>query len=573
MQKQSELDRNIKNENKENNKNKTNNAANKSKRAVRERQEKEKLKKELIEKEINEIKLNQIPDGYIIINCMTTIIKTIEFIEIITNKPNLYIIGDFIGTKEEKEEIFDDLDLGLPTFYDFIQLPEWFRKFSPSLENIFIKDEVLLLIRQNNETKNILNIIEKNEYFNNISNLYNQSRLSELSRPIDLREIDMNITGIIPMFFQNLINKIWLYAIPDEIKSHMFELNDNFILSYCFSYILKNDLNYDLFSSDYNFCKIIQYSLILSLILKSAYKMSKLERYLYILKNPDIPILKVQTMEIKEKLIIKERMEKQNRLLASEEAWRLADPKAAEIRDKIEKERIEEENQMKLAIEAVQLKEANRNNNNTNNTTTTTTTSSIIDQEKEKLNEIQKEIEQSLAVVEINYDSDLEAIQNDENEELKLQAQATFNELLNQKEEDHTIQSIKLFTLERSQKVALTKSKNEQQKDKEEAENSKNSKEFDLESEGIEKLEEIRSELLVATIEVVLEVIIEKEIYNCSNIITKQLINECYDDIQSKQIIITKDEKLKHSKLQISRLKTEMKKSRRVYGKRMSCMT
>ena len=156
---------------------------------------------------------------------------------------------------------------------------------------------------------------------------------------------------------------------------------------------------------------------------------------------------------------------------------------------------------------------------------------------------------------------------------MKLQAQATFNELLNQKEEDHTIQSIKLFTLERSQKVALTKSKNEQQKDKEEAENSKNSKEFDLESEGIEKLEEIRSELLVATIEVVLEVIIEKEIYNCSNIITKQLINECYDDIQSKHIIITKDEKLKHSKLQISRLKTEMKKSRRVYGKRMSCMT
>ena len=40
-------------------------------------------------------------------------------------------------------------------------------------------------------------------------NAYKKSQLSELSRPPDLREIDMGIEGIVEVFFQYLVSTVW----------------------------------------------------------------------------------------------------------------------------------------------------------------------------------------------------------------------------------------------------------------------------------------------------------------------------------------------------------------------------
>lgn len=554
LQKQSEKDRDLQEKNKAGKK-KVAAAAAKSKRAQRQREEEERARKEEVAREVAELKAAQIPDGYIIVGCTTTAIMTEEFTATLTNPPRVSVIGDFIGTDEEKQEMFDDLVDGPPTAFDFIQLPEWFRKFSPSMESAFVRDEVLLLMRQNPETKQILNVIEDGDYIPELIAMYEKSRLSELSRPEDLREVDMKIAGVVPMFFRDLVRKMWDKAIPAEVKPHMFSLQDDFVMSYCFARALPDPAA---LSSATEFARAVQYALLLSLSLRSAQIMSKLDRYAYIIKSPDLPTQKVRAMELKEKGVVEEKFAEKNRKFAEDKAWRLADPVAAGERDRLAAEAEAEAAAMSAAVAAIQKKDA----------------TAAAEKQEQDLARMMKEVEQALSVVDINYDSDLDAINNDEAEDLKLQAAALLAEQMKQKDMDHTMQSVKAFTSERAERVALTKSQKrkaaESAKEGEDQEGGAENEDFDVERDGMERLEQLRSEWLVAAMEVVMEVAVEKEIFDAVGRASQQLVEECYEEAMSTMLPTTEEGKLAHAKLQVQRLRSEMAKSRRVYGKRMS---
>jgi hypothetical protein len=542
-------------ENKDKGKKKVAAAAAKSKRAQKQREEEERLRQEEVAREVAEMKARQIPDGYIIIGCVTTSIATPDFTATVTNIPRVSIIGDFVGTEQEREEMHDDMENGIPTPYDFIQLPEWFRKFSPSLENMFVRDEVLLLMRQNPETKHILNVLEDGEYLPQLVALYEKSRLSELSRPEDLREVDMSIAGVVPMFFRDLVKKMWDLAVPAEVKPHMFSLSDEFIMSYCFARALP-DLSP--LSSGTEFARVVQYALVLSLALRSAQIMSKLDRYAYVIKAPDLPTQKVKAMEIKEKIIVDEKFDAENRRIAADKAWYLADPKAAAERERLAKEAAEEA----AALEAAQLAISKKD-----------VQAAAALAAAQELAAMAKDVEKSLAVVEVNYDSDLEAIANDEAEELKRQQAFERIEALKQRDIDHTSMSIKMHTSERAERVAAQMTSKEKAAAEEAEAAMEAAGEFDLEGEGIEKLEQMRSEWLVATLEVVMEVVVDKEIYDTVKVTSQQLMDECLEEVKQNKLSVSEEGKQAHAKLQVSRLRSETAKSRRVYGKRMSFMS
>jgi hypothetical protein len=529
-------------------------AAAKSKRAQRQREEEERLRKEEVAREIAEIKASQVPDGYLIIGCVTTSIATPDFTATVTNPPRVSIIGDFIGTDQEREEMHDDMIEGIPTAYDFIQLPEWFRKFSPSMESMFVRDEVLLLMRQNPETKRILNVIEDGDYIPQLIALYEKSRLSELSRPEDLREVDMGITGVVPMFFRDLVKKMWDLAVPAEVKPHMFSLSDEFIMSYCFARALPDTAP---LSSGIEFARAVQYTLVLSLSLRSAQIMSKLERYAYIIRSPDYPTQKVKAMEQKEKIIVDEKFDLYNRKEAADKAWRLADPKAADERLRLEKEAAEEA----AALEAAQLAISKKD-----------VTAAAALKAARELQEMAKDVEKTLAVVEINYDSDLEAIENDEAEEQRRIRAAERLESIKQHDVDHTTMSIKMHTSQRAERVKAEMTSKERAAAEEEEGRLATGDEFDVEAEGMEKLDQMRSEWLVAAMEVVMEVAIEKEIYDAVKAASHQLLEECFEEARANKLSVGDEGRLEHAKLQVSRLRSETAKSRRVYGRRMSFM-
>jgi hypothetical protein len=529
-------------------------AAAKSKRAQRQREEEERLRKEEVAREIAEIKASQVPDGYLIIGCVTTSIATPDFTATVTNPPRVSIIGDFMGTEQEREEMHDDMIEGIPTAYDFIQLPEWFRKFSPSMESMFVRDEVLLLMRQNPETKRILNVIEDGDYIPQLIALYEKSRLSELSRPEDLREVDMGITGVVPMFFRDLVKKMWDLAVPAEVKPHMFSLSDEFIMSYCFARALPDTAP---LSSGIEFARAVQYTLVLSLSLRSAQIMSKLERYAYIIRSPDYPTQKVKAMEQKEKIIVDEKFDLYNRKEAADKAWRLADPKAADERDRLEKEAAEEA----AALEAAQLAISKKD-----------VTAAAALKAARELEEMARDVEKTLAVVEINYDSDLEAIENDEAVEQRRIRAAERLESIKQHDVDHTTMSIKMHTSQRAERVKAEMTSKERAAAEEEEGRLGTGEDFDVEAEGMEKLDQMRSEWLVAAMEVVMEVAIEKEIYDAVKAASHQLLEECFEEARANKLSVDEEGRLEHAKLQVSRLRSETAKSRRVYGRRMSFM-
>jgi hypothetical protein len=147
-------------------------------------------------------------------------------------------------------------------------------------------------------------------------------------------------------------------------------------------------------------------------------------------------------------------------------------------------------------------------------------------------------------------------------------------EALRQKDLDHTAQSVKAFTSQRAERVNAEKtSKEKAQEAEEEAAREAAGGEFDMENEGIEKLDKLRSEWLVASMEVLLEVTVEKEIYDAVKAASNQLLDECFSEAQQLRMSVSESGKLEHAKLQVSRLRGETAKSRRIYGKRMSFMT
>jgi hypothetical protein len=103
-------------------------------------------------------------------------------------------------------------------------------------------------MRQDKEYFYVLKEIEETEkpgrpaMYHNIRELYLSSRLCDLSRPPELREIDTNIVGVKELFLSELLQEIWEKAVPDvvpdteiQMKAKMVPIYDDFVKSFCFS--------------------------------------------------------------------------------------------------------------------------------------------------------------------------------------------------------------------------------------------------------------------------------------------------------------------------------------------------
>lgn len=273
----------------------------KTKRAQQKREEEERARQAEIAGEIQSVMESQIPDGYLIVQCRTYKL-TVDDSEIHVTLTRTHLLGTVIGDDEQQEAVFKDIQNGMPTYFDFLQLPEWVIRFSPVTDNdtIFVQDEVLLFMRQQGVTKAALDLVEEGKYLPTVRNIYERSRLSELSRPPDLREVDMDAPGVITLFMNDVIDRIWLEAVPPSIQPVVFTLNDAFIRSYC---LYKTMGDVSVLSSSASFAKAFQRSLVLGVAFKMAYEMSRMESYENILDSDDLP-----TIKLKKKLIIEEKL-------------------------------------------------------------------------------------------------------------------------------------------------------------------------------------------------------------------------------------------------------------------------
>ena len=62
-----------------------------------------------------------------------------------------------------------------------------------------------------------------------------KSRLSELSRPPDLREVDCSDAAVVALFAKELAFEVWHTIIPAHVKEWAFSLCDDFVFSFCMS--------------------------------------------------------------------------------------------------------------------------------------------------------------------------------------------------------------------------------------------------------------------------------------------------------------------------------------------------
>ena len=106
-----------------------------------------------------------------------------------------------------------------------------------------------------------------------IEGMYERSRLSELPRPEDLREVDMSVAGVVPLFFTDLVERVWFHLVPYDIKEHMFSITDDFIRSMIFA---RTVIDMGVLSSAKSFALAFEHTLVLSVAAKTAQMMSRM---------------------------------------------------------------------------------------------------------------------------------------------------------------------------------------------------------------------------------------------------------------------------------------------------------
>ena len=255
----------------------------KSRGAMEKKKKEEAILKENLKVELQTIFQSLTPDGFVLFenrSCSTQASDgadmTIGYTEMKT-----------VGTKLDKSMSADGQDT-TPKPHDYLNLPLWITKFVPASAGVFVQDEVNIVIRQEPFSRKALDIIETDENIVKMSKkIYLSSRLSELSRPEDLREYDMEVDGIKEMFLEEIVARIWREALPSEVKGRLFTLTDDFIRAICVRRAF-TDIDRDL-SSPLNFCKAARRLLLANAQLFLAFKMSKMERWKYILETEEFP--------------------------------------------------------------------------------------------------------------------------------------------------------------------------------------------------------------------------------------------------------------------------------------------
>jgi hypothetical protein len=257
-------------------------------RAMAKRKEEEEKLRAEIQVELNQILDQFTPDGYVIYESKTITSREDGATGLGTGK-DLTVTSTALRCISSREEFDDNGQSVKPTYSDFISLPEWFMKFCPCTPGVFVQDEVILVMRQDPHYQEFLTMLEEDSsLLQEYRKAYESSRLSELSRPQDLREVDMSVPGILEMFLENIIEKIWNTVLPPLLKGKLFTLTDDFIRSYCLSRSFA-DIQTSL-SSSLAFAKAIRSMLFSCALLFLACKMAtgpERQRWEYILRTPE----------------------------------------------------------------------------------------------------------------------------------------------------------------------------------------------------------------------------------------------------------------------------------------------
>jgi hypothetical protein len=231
-------------------------------------------------------------DPYAHVDIITTFNVTVQGDKVASEMQNTGSIAAFENGNDPEAEAARTADR-----YLTLQLPLWMVKLLLPSETVFVQDEILLVMRQSTKTKRILDRIESGEFNQMLIKFYENSRLSELSRPPDLREVDLTIDGIIPIFFRDVINRIWENGLPDEVKGRMLNLTDPFVRAYCFSRAMPN---MEVLSSAVTFAQAVNHACIMSIAMKTARRMSKNPKYKYLMDIPDPAAVAVAAIEKEE---------------------------------------------------------------------------------------------------------------------------------------------------------------------------------------------------------------------------------------------------------------------------------
>lgn len=347
-------------------------AAAKSKRAQKKKEEEEKIAKEALLRETNELLSSQIPDGYLLCQCCTESVKSkmlitppalesppvpesteipadpdkVEAAEI-ERPPSpievdvevviTHLKAHFMGDKAVMDFMIGQgqlpADTRIPEKFDLIQLPVWVLKFCPNTPAVFVQDEVVLVCRQNSKTKKVLQDLDFKLVKKQIIKLYERSRLSELSRPEDLREVDFSVEGVTALFFKDLLQSIWMEALDITYREHMLDITDDFIRSFCFVHAMGDTAVS--FASAQAFASSILIGLKCALQMKTAYTMAGTQRFQYILQQTELAQIIVAEQEAQE-LKIKRLLDHKK---AERDAFKAADKLLQAISDRIEEEK------------------------------------------------------------------------------------------------------------------------------------------------------------------------------------------------------------------------------------------
>jgi hypothetical protein len=148
-----------------------------------------------------------------------------------------YLMKSVRGGKEAEWDIYADPEQAAtrPSPFAMLTPPPWLSTMSPGGPGTYFQDEVIILARDNVATSAALNQLEGADTAARIANMYQKSRLSELSRPEELREVDMSIPGVTEAFLKACIESIFAdpEIITDSMRNCMFPLTDDFARGYC----------------------------------------------------------------------------------------------------------------------------------------------------------------------------------------------------------------------------------------------------------------------------------------------------------------------------------------------------
>lgn len=264
----------------------SNGATGKGKKAKQQKEEEERRLFNFKKAEVDEIFKSVLPDGFVIIECRTSTLESPGKVVDVLTTVQPKILG---STNGREASIYDDK----PSYYDYLQLPEWLLKFAPAGDGVFVQDEVIIVMRDDPTLQRVLDVIEGDDIFIHIMQLYEQSRLSELSRPPELREVDMDQPGTIDLFLKDLVARMWEEVVPFEVKPFIISLNDDFVRSFSLSRAMPD---HSALASPQLFAKAMQQALRTCCALMLCMKMKDIDRWKYILTIPDGPTTRANRM-------------------------------------------------------------------------------------------------------------------------------------------------------------------------------------------------------------------------------------------------------------------------------------